>query len=216
MVLTGLRVVSARLWRETITLMNHDLDEKLNFLRSHGAGTQRHSGGTLIAHLLGTRTLLKAWGARPALCDAGLFHSVYGTESYGAGIIVLELRPAVRDIIGKEAEALAFLFGIKKSAAFYPMANVAAAALELGEGAGRTATSKLCIEHRLTSERLLISRQQLGDLINLTVANALEQAYRSRLNLDARECEFLMGLSPLALPRAVRATRHACRHLSSS
>ncbi|HKS27639.1 MAG TPA: hypothetical protein VJS44_07460 [Pyrinomonadaceae bacterium] len=200
--------------------MYEELEARLNFLRACGAGTLRHSGGTLIAHLLGTRTLLQAWQARPALYEAGLFHSVYGTESFGDGVVALELRPAVREVIGEEAEELVFLFGIKKSRAFYTMARGVIAGLELKDGrharAREAATSELQIEHRLTGERLAISRQQLGDLINLSIANTLEQAYRSQSSLNMQECEFLFGLSRLALPGATRALRCACRRAGSN
>jgi hypothetical protein len=40
-----------------------------------------HSGGSLLAHLAGTAALLESWGAPAALCRAGQFHSLYGTEA---------------------------------------------------------------------------------------------------------------------------------------
>jgi hypothetical protein len=61
-----------------------------------------------ISHLVGVARVLKGWGARPALCDAGLFHSVYGTEYFP-----LESeaeRDDVIAVIGPEAERVAWLW----------------------------------------------------------------------------------------------------------
>ena len=59
----------------------------------------------MFDHLLGTRRLLVEWEARPALCDAGLFHSVYSTEYYELKAIPLSMRDEVRQLIGDEAES---------------------------------------------------------------------------------------------------------------
>jgi (p)ppGpp synthase/HD superfamily hydrolase len=64
-----------------------------------------HSEVGLFDHLLGTRQLLVEWKARPALCDAGLFHSVYSTEHYELKAIPLSMRDEVRQLIGDEAES---------------------------------------------------------------------------------------------------------------
>lgn len=62
--------------------MNYALETRIRFLRLHVTGTMQHSGNNPLEHLLGTYTILRGWNAREALCDAGLFHSLYGTESY--------------------------------------------------------------------------------------------------------------------------------------
>jgi len=45
------------------------------FLREVNTQEIPHTERALLDHLLGTRQLLVEWGARPAVCDAGLFHS---------------------------------------------------------------------------------------------------------------------------------------------
>ena len=82
---------------------------RLALLRALGFGTLQHDSHVpFLAHLGGTRRLLMAWGERPALCDAGLFHSVYGTEFF------VPERVAERDdvvaVIGVEAERVAWLW----------------------------------------------------------------------------------------------------------
>ena len=56
---------------------------RLELLRRLGFDRLEHDSHVpFLSHLLGTRRLLVEWGERPALCDAGLFHSAYGTEYF--------------------------------------------------------------------------------------------------------------------------------------
>src|SRR6185369_12518587 len=57
--------------------MDEQLENRLRFLRKANTEGMPHSDRGLFDHLLGTRQLLVEWGARPALYDAGLFHSIY-------------------------------------------------------------------------------------------------------------------------------------------
>jgi hypothetical protein len=82
---------------------------RLSLLRRLGFGDLTHDSHVpFLSHLLGTRRVLVQWGERPALCDAGLFHSAYGTEYFPVD------RPAsredVRDVIGDDAEEIAWLW----------------------------------------------------------------------------------------------------------
>src|SRR4051795_9590961 len=82
---------------------------RLDLLRSLGFGELQHDSHVpFLSHLIGTRRLLVSWGCRPALCEAGLFHSVYGTEYFEP-----EQQPTRDDvvaIIGTEAERVAWLW----------------------------------------------------------------------------------------------------------
>jgi hypothetical protein len=82
---------------------------RLDLLKSLGfAELQHDSHVPFLSHLMGTRRLLASWGERPALCDAGLFHSVYGTEYFEP-----DRTPSREDvvaIIGAEAERIAWLW----------------------------------------------------------------------------------------------------------
>jgi hypothetical protein len=82
------------------------LEARLQFLRKAGTGTLDHSGRTLLEHLIGTRALLKRWGAGPALSDAGLFHAVYGTEAYREAAVPPEGRAEIRGLIANALEPL--------------------------------------------------------------------------------------------------------------
>ncbi|MEK9696028.1 MAG: TIGR02466 family protein [Candidatus Poseidoniales archaeon] len=67
-----------------------------------------HGKRKLSDHLLGVYKLLEGDGASQEVCDAGLFHSIYGTEVYRHK--TLTSRDIVRSIIGDEAENLAHMF----------------------------------------------------------------------------------------------------------
>lgn len=80
------------------------------FLRANGAASTSHSGATLWSHLSGVQRILEAAGCAPYLCHAGLFHSVYGTQSFKKVIINASQRGEVQVLIGQQAEALVWAF----------------------------------------------------------------------------------------------------------
>ena len=85
---------------------------KIDFLESIGCGETMHSGRTLLEHLIGVYKVLDEGFAPLHVCDAGLFHSVYGTAYFKPKTISLDKRDIVKEIIGKDAENLAFMFCI--------------------------------------------------------------------------------------------------------
>jgi hypothetical protein len=79
---------------------------RLALLRRLGFGELQHDSHVpFLSHLLGTRRLLVEWGERSALCDAGLFHSAYGTEYFEPEQAASS--DDVRAVIGDEAEEIA-------------------------------------------------------------------------------------------------------------
>src|SRR4051812_17460516 len=117
--------------------MNDRLDDQLRLLRAAHTAEMAHSERRLLDHLLGTRQLLVDWGERAAVCDAGLFHSVYGTEHYLPSVIPLERRADVRGLIGDEAERLAWLFSTMNRDSF---------------DANLSRNGSFAVENRLTQE----------------------------------------------------------------
>lgn len=82
---------------------------RLALLRRLGFGDLTHDSHVpFLSHLLGTRRVLVQWGERPALCDAGLFHSAYGTEYFPVDHPAS--REEVRAVIGDDAEEIAWLW----------------------------------------------------------------------------------------------------------
>lgn len=122
-----------------------------------------HSGGTLLDHLIGTRAVLSRWGERPAVCDAGLFHSVYGTETFLESAIPISLRHTVIELIGEEAERIAYLFGAMDVESFFAA---------LRDGAPHA------LKSRFTGEVQPSSPTTFVDLCHIMAANAVEQLPR--------------------------------------
>jgi hypothetical protein len=82
----------------------------VDFLLDIGADRVPHGGRTLLTHLEGTRRLLIAWNAPLAWCDAGLCHSVYGTDRFEHALLDSGGRSRLQRVIGVEAERLVWLF----------------------------------------------------------------------------------------------------------
>jgi hypothetical protein len=75
-----------------------------------GADKVRHSRRTLFDHLVGTHDLLQRWGNSEDICNAGLFHSIYGTVHFHHKAWPLTDRATIQRLIGHQAEYPAFLF----------------------------------------------------------------------------------------------------------
>ncbi len=70
-----------------------------------------HTGSTAFdEHLKGVQAVLRYWGAPSYLTNAGLFHSIYGTEGFQGFSLPLQERPAIQSLIGKRAEKICFWF----------------------------------------------------------------------------------------------------------
>jgi hypothetical protein len=90
--------------------MDEQLEIRLRFLRKANTEGMPHTDRGLFDHLLGTRQLLVEWGARPALCDAGLFHSIYSMEHYEQTAVALTRRDEVRQLIEQRRSRWFFCF----------------------------------------------------------------------------------------------------------
>jgi Domain of unknown function (DUF6817) len=87
------------------------LEKVAGFLKQRTAGV-RHSGREFYEHLRGVYDILAERGNPEYVCLAGLFHSIYGTNSFKTGAMprTPEGRLWVAKQIGDEAEALVFIF----------------------------------------------------------------------------------------------------------
>jgi hypothetical protein len=80
------------------------------YLIDHAAATTTHSGHTLWDHLSGVHRILTAVDCDEYVCMAGLFHSVYGTQSFHHITIACSQRVEIQKLIGQRAEALVWAF----------------------------------------------------------------------------------------------------------
>jgi hypothetical protein len=141
-------------------MMDEQLERCLHFLRAANTELMPHTQRGLFDHLLGTRQLLVDWGLRLEVCDAGLFHSVYGTEYYQPAAIALSMRAEVRQLIGDEAELLAWLFCTMRRATLFD------------QNPGRN--GERIVQHRRTGEWIPLTDTQFEDLVAMAFANSLE------------------------------------------
>ena len=83
----------------------------MDLLESLGTAGTEHAGDTsFMQHLTETRDYLQRWGCAPFLCNVGLLHSIYGTESFQpeASLRVTE-RSRVQEAAGDRCERLCFV-----------------------------------------------------------------------------------------------------------
>jgi hypothetical protein len=73
----------------------------------------KHTGKPFHRHLFSVYKYLKLQNAPEEVCDAGLFHSIYGTEFYNFQNNRIT-REIVRGIIGEYAEELVYIFCTSK------------------------------------------------------------------------------------------------------
>ena len=155
--------------------MNSIEDEKIAFLREAHADEIHHSDRALLDHLVATAGLLEHWGARAAVCDAGLYHSVYGTEFFRSATVDQARRTSVQQRIGAEAERLAWLFCAMQRDRF-----------EREAAAGTPGA----LHFHAGGEPTAVTAGEVADLANIVAANAVEQLPR----LPRRARAMVVGL----------------------
>ena len=131
----------------------------LDLLRELSTDENSHSGRTLFEHLKGTHDLLEKWGNSRDVCVGGLFHSIYGTEYYKVQSADVADRKRIADVIGPRAEELAFLFCTSDRVGFFKEAD----------------KHDPVLINRATKEHIPVSAATLGALIEIEVANYMEQ-----------------------------------------
>ncbi|WP_191558940.1 DUF6817 domain-containing protein [Brevundimonas aurantiaca] len=100
-----------------------DRDQILTFLKEKGVDDVRHSGKTLLDHLLGVEEIVARWGADETVRLGALFHSIYGTENFRRAVLRPTDRTTVRAVIGENAERLAWRFGSLRAESLFRAAQ---------------------------------------------------------------------------------------------
>jgi len=131
----------------------------LAFLDSLKSAEFAHVNRKARDHLLGVHDILAGWGCPPDTCLAGLFHNIYGTESFKPQAVALDERREVAAVIGDAAELLAFWFCVSRRVSFFARQTGAAP----------------CIWDEVHKARVTVSTSQLSALIDIEAANLVEQ-----------------------------------------
>jgi hypothetical protein len=174
-----------------------NFDDGVKFLESLGFNDVHHSKRTFFDHLVSTGSLLREWGCPEPVYLSGLFHAIYETESFRFENARALTREAVRKVIGSDAEKIVWLYGIATGKSLWSqLALLSAPAIS---------RSKHFLTHRITCEDVPCERSELLVLANITLANALDQAYHlpQRYNVEKlSKFQFLLSYVP---PRGVKA-----------
>lgn len=87
-------------------------DETLwKYVNENVPAVLEHTGSAAFDdHLKGVQAILRFWDSPLHLTNAGLFHSIYGTEGFQGFSLPLSERPVIKDLIGFKAEKLAYIF----------------------------------------------------------------------------------------------------------
>ncbi|MBG0823623.1 hypothetical protein HS048_23160 [Planomonospora sp. ID91781] len=152
--------------------MDADIDVR-TWLRSRGAETVAHPGGTLYAHLCRVQERLAEVGHGAVVQSAGLTHAVYGTDGFDIALLDWTDRAPLRHLVGADAEALVYLYG----------------ACDRGRTWRRLATSAEVVD-RFTGEVHKLRPEQLGWLIDLSIVNELDVIDQDPLVADRHRAYF--------------------------
>ncbi|KZN28504.1 DUF6817 domain-containing protein [Pseudoalteromonas luteoviolacea] len=137
--------------------------DKFKVLQELGAGDFQHLDGTLQSHLQGTERILKEWGSSELLQIAGLFHAAYGTDGFDQSMVSLAQRNRIAQLIGKEEEALVYLYCACDRDFVFPQFG---------------SDKPIQFRNRFTEQEFLLNEADTLLLCELTAANELELVCR--------------------------------------
>jgi len=176
----------------------HDkFNEGMKFLEFLGLNDVHHSRRTFFDHLVSTGSLLRDWNCSEPVCLAGLFHAIYETESFRYENTRTLTREAVRSVIGADAEKIAWLYGMATGNSLWNQLASLTAPI--------SSTSKHLLTHRVTGEDVYCGTSELLALANISLANALDQAYHLPQRYDADKLSTFQCLLSHVSPRGVKA-----------
>lgn len=171
-------------------------EELISFLRSEGAARRGHGDDrALLDHLVGTYETVRRWNQPAQLQHAALIHSVYGTDVYHQQLLPGSRRQELANIVGDEAERLAYLFSVTPRDPLFAGTHLWAPDLTTPPPVGQP-----------TNDEPPASRAELDGLVLLHMANLAEQARAAdgspgRWLVRLRElAELLMASETVTLP----------------
>jgi hypothetical protein len=145
--------------------MHRNFKQLTDFLLDLGTEQVSHTEKTYLAHVIGVYRDMQARGCTEEVCQAGMFHSIYGTELFQRFALPLERRTEVRALIGERAEYLAYLNCAMDRASF--------------DRAVRRSEGPYRIVDRFTGLEVEVSEDDLMDLCRIHLYDWLEQVPRS-------------------------------------
>lgn len=138
---------------------SQELIEHLKQLNAHFC---HHSGCSFLSHLIGTYKLLRDWKAPEAVCLAGLYHSIYGTQTFRESLAQISQRDEIELIIGNKAEKLAYYFCLRDEKHFWSNLN---------------RTANFSLKDRFRNQEIPLTEQEFRNLLEICLADHLEQMH---------------------------------------
>jgi hypothetical protein len=140
-----------------------------------GTGSRPHAVSTFYEHLLGTWRILTVWGLPEFVCVAGLFHSIYGSQTMDRHGTSKEVRAELLRLVGHEAERLVFLFSIIERRGLYD------SLVDF-----RRLPSRLSVPVRVSTGlwSKAMTAHDVANLIAIDIANLAEQSHAGDLSPD--------------------------------
>jgi len=161
----------------------NDESLKISILKRLGFESVRHTDTTLFHHLINTYLILKSWNVAHYVCNAGLYHSVYGTTYNHHGTKTCSRqRDFIKEIIGEEAENLVYIFCKIDRYGFYSL---------LLDGSPMPFLVRSLEDNRL----IKLNKRIVSDLCYLFAANWLEQSTRKGLSKEVFSSRILLTVA---------------------
>jgi hypothetical protein len=135
-----------------------------------------HRHGSARAHLVRVHDFLLEWRNPQAVCLAGLFHNMYGTEMFKPQAAELSRRAEFAKRIGSEAEELAFLFCVSRRIGFFDE---------------HSDPARPVLWDEVNKRRIVTTAGRLAALIEIEIANNME-LYSPDLGLSAEHLSHLL------------------------
>lgn len=146
------------------------------FLVALGIEKVPHTEKTYLGHLVNVYRLMESEGCTSDVCNAGMFHSIYGTERFQGFKLALEDRVKVRELIGERAEKLAYLNCAMDRATF--------------DRATEGNEEIYQFRDRITGEPVVLNRADFDDLCRVHLYDWLEQVPRSTYGWGYRRAAY--------------------------
>lgn len=120
-------------------------------------------------HLKGVQAVLRFWGSPTYLTNAGLFHSIYGTEGFQGFALPLSERKAIQGLIGKRSEQICFYFCMIDRSTFDDTVFGWDGAVK------EDALFQMKARPELGRFDIIMNKEEWLDFVELTLADWLEQ-----------------------------------------
>jgi len=154
-----------------------------------------HARDNFYNHLVGTFALLGAWGQPSVIQRCGLMHTAYSGDLFQFYAFKADCdqdRAKVRSVLGKEGEALTWLFGTINRAKLWGTGNI----IDRSSDEVVVNTEKIITDHRLAGEGWEMSVKDTANILMVTLADYLDQMVDMNAWRDHHQCESADVLYP--------------------